>query len=135
VKTQRPLTVDDDGEHRVLQFRPRTLAPSPGRQNALHNQFENTRLGSPPASLEANDLARYEQDRDEPDHFRHRILANIAAFAFTVALTAIGIWLAMSISNLRRTSDCELLERHDCTHISAPHAESLIHLDLMEAAH
>ena len=32
----------------------------------------------------------------EPDDYRHRMLANLAAFAFTVALTAIGIWLALS---------------------------------------
>ena len=40
--------------------------------------------------------------RDEPDDFRHRMLANLAAFAFTVALTAIGIWLALSIAELRK---------------------------------
>ena len=58
--------------------------------------------------------------RDEPDDFRHRMLANIAAFAFTVALTAIGIWLAMSIADLRRTQDCVLMGRRDCVRISTP---------------
>ena len=42
------------------------------------------------------------------------MLANVAAFAFTVALTAIGIWLAMSIADLRKTQDCVLMGRHDC---------------------
>jgi len=69
----------------------------------------------------ANDLSRYERDREEPDDFRHRMLANVAAFAFTIALLAIGIWLAMSIANLRRTQDCVLMGRHDCVRISAPH--------------
>ena len=55
---------------------------------------------------------------DEPDDFRHRMLANVAAFAFTVALTAIGIWLAMSIADLRRTQDCVLMGRRDCVRIS-----------------
>ena len=42
------------------------------------------------------------------------MLANMAAFAFTVALTAIGIWLAMSIADLRKTQDCVLMGRRDC---------------------
>jgi hypothetical protein len=47
------------------------------------------------------------------------MLANVAAFAFTVALLAIGIWLAMSIAHLRRTQDCVLMGRHDCVQITA----------------
>jgi hypothetical protein len=69
---------------------------------------------------EPNDLSRYERPREEPDDFRHRMLANIAAFAFTVALTAIGIWLAMSIADMRRTQDCVLMGRRDCVRISTP---------------
>jgi hypothetical protein len=49
------------------------------------------------------------------------MLANIAAFAFTVALTAIGIWLAMSIADLRKTQDCVLMGRHDCARIPTQH--------------
>ena len=45
------------------------------------------------------------------------MLANMAAFAFTVALTAIGIWLAMSIADLRKTQDCVLMGRRDCARI------------------
>ena len=47
------------------------------------------------------------------------MLANIAALAFTVALTAIGIWLAVSIADLRKTQDCVLMGRRDCARISA----------------
>ncbi|MGB9114103.1 hypothetical protein [Bradyrhizobium sp.] len=113
MKTQRPIiSTSSEEEHRVLQFRPRT-APAPGQRgnpNEPVRQFEA-----------ANDLSRYERDRDEPDDFRHRMLANVAAFAFTVALLAIGIWLAMSIADLRRTQDCVLMGRRDCVRISAPH--------------
>jgi hypothetical protein len=49
------------------------------------------------------------------------MLANIAAFAFTFALTCIGIWLAMSIADLRKTQDCVLTGRRDCARISTPH--------------
>jgi len=114
VKTQRPITSDD--EHRVLKFRPRTLAHPPGRQGYPTGQAlrEETRQ-------EPNDLSRYERDRDGPDDFRHRMLANVAAFAFTVALTAVGIWLAMSIADMRKTQDCVLMGRRDCARISTPH--------------
>ena len=104
VKTQRPISSDDD--HRVVKFRPRTSAQPPGRapQNAPH---------------EASDLSRYQRRPEEPDDFRHRMLANLAAFAFTVALTAIGIWLAMSIAELRKNQDCVLMGRRDCAQISS----------------
>lgn len=111
MKTQRPIPSDD--EHIVLKFRPRTSDHPPGR-----------REGSDPghAKPEANDLSHYERPRDEPDDFRHRMLANVAALAFTVALTAIGIWLAMSIADLRKTQDCILMGRRDCAKISVmPH--------------
>jgi hypothetical protein len=70
---------------------------------------------------EPDDLARYERNREEPDNFRQRMLANLAAFAFTVALTAVGLWLAMSIADLRRTQDCVLMGRPDCIRISVAH--------------
>jgi hypothetical protein len=113
VKNQRPIATEE--EHRVLQFRPRNPAPTPGWRKDLNAQArqEDTRH-------EPNDLSRYERPRDEPDDFHHRILANIAALAFTIALTAIGIWLAMSIQDLRRTQDCVLMGRRDCVRISTP---------------
>ncbi|VIO72595.1 hypothetical protein CI1B_42410 [Bradyrhizobium ivorense] len=108
VKTQRPISTDD--EHVVLKFRPRTSAQPPGKRGEPARQAR-------PASV-ANDLSRYEKPREEPDDFRQRMLANIAAFAFTVALTAIGIWLAMSIADLRKTQDCVLMGRRDCAKIT-----------------
>jgi hypothetical protein len=114
VKTQRPITSDE--EHRVLEFRPRTLPQPPLRRGYPGGQAP--KQGARP---ESNDLSRYQRDRDEPDDFRHRMLANVAAFAFTVALTAVGIWLAMSIADLRKTQDCVLMGRRDCARISTPH--------------
>jgi hypothetical protein len=114
VKTQRPIiSASSEEEHRVLQFRPRTLAPVPGPRG------NSNQPGRPFEA--ANDLSRYERDREEADDFRHRMLANVAAFAFTVALLAIGIWLAISIADLRRTQDCVLMGRRDCVRISTPH--------------
>ena len=112
MKTQRPIISDD--EHVVLKFRPRTSAQPPGgREEADPAKTPNTK--TQPA---ANDLSRYERPRDEGDDFRHRMLANVAALAFTVALTAIGIWLAVSIADLRKTQDCVLMGRRDCARIS-----------------
>ncbi len=148
MKTQRPTTSEE--EHRVLEFRPRASAHSPGQQagsggQALRGQVSGAQASGGQALggqtfggqvlngrvfgghaqpkddwQEPNDLARYERNRDEPDDFRHRILANLAAFAFTVALTAVALWLAMSIRDLRRTQDCVLMGRHDCVRISVP---------------
>jgi hypothetical protein len=123
VKTQRPIAAEE--EHRVLQFRPRNTAASPTfRGNAVIKPFQHDPLHHDPlhhdSAPEPLDLSRYEQPREEPDEFRHRMLANIAAFAFTVALTAVAIWLAMSIEDLRKTQDCVLMGRRDCIHISTP---------------
>jgi len=109
MKTQRPIAAED--EHRVVPFRPRN---GPARHVSEG--------GNPPVPLRRPtpaplDLSRYEQPREQPDDFRHRILANIAAIAFTIALTVIGIWLAMSIADLRKTQDCVLTGRRDCARI------------------
>jgi hypothetical protein len=120
VKTQLPIQSDD--EHVVVKFRPRTSAHPPGHRHEPGHRNEPGQRDDPldqarsrPA---AKDLSHYERPRDEPDDFRHRMLANVAALAFTVALTAIGIWLAMSIADLRRTQDCVLMGRRDCARIS-----------------
>jgi hypothetical protein len=111
VKIQRPIiSVPSDDEHRVLQFRPRSQVPVTGERKSPGEAIQSLEV--------ANDLSRYERGREEPDDFRHRMLANVAAFAFTVALLAIGIWLAMSIAHLRRTQDCVLMGRHDCVQIT-----------------
>jgi hypothetical protein len=113
VKPQRPIvSALPEDEHRVLQFRPRPGSPLAQREH--HSPFVHR--------LEvANDLSRYERVPEEVDDYRQRMLANVAAFAFTVALLAIGIWLTVSIAHLRRTQDCVLMGRHDCVQITLPH--------------
>jgi hypothetical protein len=143
VKTQRPIiSASSDGEHRVLQFRPRAQTHIAGSQisgpqvsgshvSGSHVRGSHASGSHTPVQLRnlidpieqgglARDLSHYERDREEPDDYRHRMLANIAAFAFTVALISVGIWLAMSIANLRRTQDCVLMGLRDCVRISAP---------------
>ena len=109
MKNQRPIATEE--EHQVLQFRPRSALQSPPVQTPASrgNSFVTPlHSASEPPAL----------SREEADDFRHRMLANIAAFAFTVALTAVGIWLAISIADLRKTQDCVLMGRRDCVRIS-----------------
>lgn len=103
MKTQQPIIRDDD-EHRVLRFVPRTSATLPDHPTAP-----------------ADDLSRYQQPA-EPDDFRHRMMANAAAFAFTALLIGAGIWLAVTIADLRKTQDCVLMGRRDCARIASPHS-------------
>jgi hypothetical protein len=136
-----PRTKDQQGrdEHRVLQFRPRTLpnsvaksvaksavqslAKSPGKSPAKPPHLRHDFIAAQPDYPRgAKDLSRYEQDREAPDDFRHRMIANAAAFALTVVLIAIGIWLAMSIAEMRNTQDCVLMGRRDCARIASPPA-------------
>jgi hypothetical protein len=105
MKNQQPIIQPDDNEHRVLKFVPRNSA-------ALQNNV---------VPSAADDLSRYERPRDETDDFRHRMIANAAAFALTALLIGIGIWLAISIADLRKTQDCVLMGRRDCARIVAPH--------------
>jgi hypothetical protein len=137
VKNQRPIAAEE--EHRVLQFRPRNSVRTPDwrgnpatppqrntppeRKNpeSKNPESKNPESKTPERTApELLDLSRYERPREEPDDFRHRMLANIAAFAFTVALMAIGIWLVVSIADLRKTQDCVLMGRRDCVRISVP---------------
>ena len=132
MKPQRPVAAEE--EHRVLQFRPRSalqapawranMASQPLRQESAAERSAAERSVPPPLDLSRYekplDLSRYEKPREQEDDFRQRMLANVAAFAFTVALTAVGIWLAMSIADLRRTQDCVLMGRRDCVRISTP---------------
>jgi hypothetical protein len=86
---QRPEISDD--KHVVLQFRPRRPT-GPAASRPTENSAEAASPDQPP---------RRPPVSDQPDDFRHRMLANAAAFAFTIALTAVGLWLAMSIAGLR----------------------------------
>ncbi|WP_299811731.1 hypothetical protein [Tardiphaga sp.] len=107
MKTQQPIITPDD-EHRVLKFVPRNSATLPQPST------------TPEHPRPAEDLSRYERPRDEADDFRHRMTANVAAFGLTAILIGIGIWLAISIADLRKTQDCVLMGRRDCAQITVP---------------
>src|SRR3974390_2990830 len=85
-----------ESDRKVIPFRPRTSVPPP----------------SPPGT-QRDDLATYEQG-PEPDDYHHRMMMNVAAGIFTIALTGFGIWLALSIADLRKTTHCPLVRRRHC---------------------
>jgi hypothetical protein len=72
---------------------------------------------SPPPAL---DLKRYEQQPDEPDDYRHRMKMNALALLATVALIAMGIWIAEVMAHLRKNQDCMLTGRPGCTKVEVP---------------
>jgi hypothetical protein len=111
MRNQRISIPEED--HRVLEFRPRSVGPAPTVSGRVRR--EATILPIRP------DLARVVPRGPEPSgDFRHRMLANFAALGLTVALTAIGFWLASSLADMRRTQDCVLMGRHNCAPIASP---------------
>lgn len=117
MKTQQPIRREDHEEHQVLKFVPRS-ARQPPRPVVGSNSFSRSKADL----AEINDFAHFEKGkdspRDEPDDFHHRMLANTAAFALTAVLIVIGIWLAVSLANLRNIQDCLLTGRRDCARIT-----------------
>jgi hypothetical protein len=71
----------------------------------------NSRAPSPPAT---DDLAKYERG-ENPDDYRHRMVVNVVAFAFVIALIAAGLWLADTMAAMRKNQDCVLSGRRGCT--------------------
>ncbi len=61
-----------------------------------------------------DDLAQYERT-EAPDDYRHRMIVNVAAFVFVIALIAAGLWLAETMAAMRKNQDCVLSGRRGCT--------------------
>ena len=62
------------------------------------------------------DLRRYESGA-EPDDYGRRMIVNLAAFTFIVALTLMGLWLVDQLALLRKQQDCVLSGRKNCAEI------------------
>ena len=101
-----------NGDHRVIPFRPRN--PSQPGAGGWDRHSSTAQLASRPRASEPDDLKRFENSPDEPGEYRHRMIANAAAGIFAIALTAMGVWLAIAISDLRKSQDCVLYGYKDC---------------------
>lgn len=81
----------------------------------------NFRRDRPPARLPASgpapveDLAKYQQAREEPGDYRHRMIVNAVAFLFVIVLIGGALWLADTMADMRRNQDCVLSGRRGCT--------------------
>jgi hypothetical protein len=62
------------------------------------------------------DVGKYA--RSEPDNYRQRMINNGLAFTFCVVLVVIGVWLANTIAEMRRSQDCVLSGRRNCAQLN-----------------
>jgi hypothetical protein len=90
---------DRPNEGRLLRFRHRRSSDVPGAQTPVE------------------DLAKF-QRAEEPDDYRQRMLTNVAAFAFILALIGAGLWLADTMAAIRKNQDCVLSGRRNCAPVS-----------------
>lgn len=103
MKVQVPAQSDSGA--RVIKFTPRTLSTAPAQRGARQPDMDTgASVGS----------ANHHPGNSDRDEFRHRMLTNLAAFVFTAGLTAAGIWLAISIAELRQAQDCALAGHLNC---------------------
>jgi hypothetical protein len=98
---------------RVIRFRPRGASPSGWRW-----PLQRSRPGEPPVA----GLGKYENAKGEDD-YRHRMTMNALALVATSILVVVGIWLAISIADMRKKQDCYLQGGRNCNQISIPQAE------------
>jgi len=95
---------------------------SSDEQSSSHNERRvvNFRRGSagarPPsdASTPVEDLAKYE-GAESADDYRHRMIVNVVAFTFVIALIGAGLWLADTMARMRKDQDCVLSGRRGCS--------------------
>jgi len=97
----------------VIRFRPRGASPSGWRW-----PLQRTRPDETPVA----DLRKYENAKGEDD-YRHRMTMNALALVTTSILVVVGIWLAVSIADMRKKQDCYLQGGRNCNQISIPQAE------------
>jgi hypothetical protein len=107
--SDRPKEPPDD-DHRVVPFRPRRTAGRAGP--AWRRLLEPARRPQSPVE----GLDKYERGRGEDD-YRHRMMVNLAAVVFIVLLSLVGIWLTLQIADMRKTQDCFLTGRRNCSPI------------------
>jgi len=78
-----------------------------------------SRPGDPESGL-ADDLARYEQEPDEPLDYRLRMRMNMIAIAIVTVLVGAGVWITDTITELDKDQDCVMQGRANCAPIEAP---------------
>ena len=78
-------------------------------------RFPRSRVRAPmPAASPVKDLAQFERG-EAADDYRHRMIVNLIAFVFVLALIGVGYWLAETMAEMRKNQDCVLSGRRGCT--------------------
>ena len=83
-------------------------------------RFRHRRSRPPRPDEPVDDLAKY-QSGGEHDDYRHRMIMNVAAFVFVVALIGAGLWLADTMAAMRKSQDCVLAGRRGCAPVEVNH--------------
>jgi hypothetical protein len=114
---EQPKAEDERPSAEILQFRP--------RQRLTDHSIAGAAVPNAPEPDVLDDLARYEQDREEEDekiNYPHRMLMNVIAVAVVTLLIGVGVWLADTIAEMERDQDCVLQGRQNCApiEIAAP---------------
>lgn len=81
--------------------------------NFPHGRPATRPSGKPADPVET--LAKYEGGREEASDYRHRMIVNMAAFVFVMALIGVGLWLADTMASMRKNQDCVLSGRRGCS--------------------
>jgi hypothetical protein len=101
-------------EHgRIIRFRPRGVSASGWR-------WPVPRRG--PGDTPVADLTKFERGQDEDD-YRHRMTMNGLVLALALVLIAIGVWLAVTIADMRKKQDCYLQGGRNCNQLLIPKNE------------
>ena len=100
-------------EGRVIRFRPRGASRSGWRWPVQRSQPDE-----PPVA----DLSKYERGPGEDD-YRHRMTMNALALVVTTLLVVAGIWLAVSIAEMRKNQDCYLQGGRNCNQLQIQKTE------------
>jgi hypothetical protein len=105
----------------VLQFRPRQRAGE-RPPHSLGGSAPRTGESADPETGLPDDLAQYEQDREEDENidYAQRMLMNFIAVAVVTMLIGVGVWLADTIADMQREQDCILQGRQNCAPIVVP---------------
>ncbi|HEY4140780.1 MAG TPA: hypothetical protein VGM57_05160 [Pseudolabrys sp.] len=74
----------------------------------------------PPTEPPVEGLAKY-QGKESPEDYHDRMIVNIAAFIFLLALVGGGFWLADTMAQMRKNEDCAASGRRNCIPIEFNH--------------
>jgi hypothetical protein len=118
----RPEHEGDRPSAQVLQFPPRDRAGVRPVERLSTGPEVRAREPEASASEPLDDLARYEQDREEEEaiNYPQRMLMNAIAVAVVTMLIGVGVWLADTIADMERDQDCVLQGRQNCAPIELP---------------